>query len=80
MCVCVLRVTVYAESIKSDAPAVRFMWQVLEEFSHEERRLFLKFVWGRSRLPLRVEDFSEKFTIEQIARDNPDAKLPTSHT
>jgi len=30
---------------------VRWFWEVMEEFSHVERSLFLRFVWGRTRLP-----------------------------
>ena len=35
---------------------VSLLWQVLESFTEEERSLFLRFVWGRSRLPLREQD------------------------
>lgn len=44
--------TVYGEGYTEDSPAVRFFWKVLTNFSDEERELYLKFVWGRSRLPL----------------------------
>ena len=70
----------YSDSINPLSPAVEYLWQTLESFNSEERQLFLKFVWGRSRLPLREEDFIDKFTIEQIPRDAPDSHLPTSHT
>ena len=35
---------------------VALLWQVLESFTEAERSLFLRFVWGRSRLPLREQD------------------------
>ena len=32
--------------------------------SNEDRTLYLKFVWGRTRLPLKEEDVSENHTIQ----------------
>ncbi len=34
----------------------KFFWKVFEEFSYDERALYLRFVWGRSRLPLPGEE------------------------
>lgn len=51
----------------------------MKTFSAEERQLFLRFVWGRSRLPLRSEDFDQKFII-MTSPDNNDVTLPISHT
>ena len=45
---------------KRDDPHVRNMWTMLEAFTHPERELFLRFVWGRTRLPLRAADFTQK--------------------
>lgn len=44
--------TVYGEGYTENSPAIKFFWKVLTNFSDEERELYLKFVWGRSRLPL----------------------------
>lgn len=44
--------TEYGEGFTEQSPAIRFFWNVLNSFSDEERELYLKFVWGRSRLPL----------------------------
>lgn len=43
---------------------------------------FLRFVWGRSRLPVRAEDFTSKFTIQRLhaATQSPDRFLPVAHT
>ena len=43
-----------------DDRAIQLFWQVLEEFSDEEKRGFLKFAWGRTRLP------TEKHWPEQM--------------
>jgi len=32
---------------------IRWFWEVMEGFPQRERQLFLRFAWGRSRLPLR---------------------------
>jgi len=58
---------------------VLLLWQVLESFSHKQRELFLRFVWGRSRLPLNVTDFTQKFVVLS-SRTNSDETLPVSHT
>lgn len=44
--------TEYGEGFTEKSPAIQFFWNVLNSFSDEERELYLKFVWGRSRLPL----------------------------
>ena len=44
--------TEYGEGYTENSRAVKYFWNVLTNFSHEERELYLKFVWGRSRLPL----------------------------
>mmetsp|Transcript_25986 Transcript_25986/g.4415 ORF Transcript_25986/g.4415 Transcript_25986/m.4415 type:complete len:178 (+) Transcript_25986:7514-8047(+) len=58
---------------------IRFFWEVLREFSPKERSLFLKFVWGRSRLPA-----GKNFRHMKITRYNPsgnvDNYMPISHT
>ena len=55
------------------------LWEVLKSFSHKQRQLFLRFVWGRSRLPISSADFSQKFVILSC-RHNTDGTLPISHT
>lgn len=51
---------------------VALFWSVLRGFSHEERASFLRFVWGRSRLPLTEAEFSRRFTIQAFGRAPPD--------
>eukprot|EP00743_Colponemidia_sp_Colp-15_P004697 GILK01005060.1.p1 GENE.GILK01005060.1~~GILK01005060.1.p1 ORF type:complete len:518 (-),score=109.58 GILK01005060.1:144-1697(-) len=58
---------------------IHMFWDVLKTFSSREKELFLRFVWGRSRLPIDASDFSQKFEIIRAARDHETA-LPTSHT
>uniref|UniRef100_A0A3Q2YVJ1 HECT domain-containing protein n=1 Tax=Hippocampus comes TaxID=109280 RepID=A0A3Q2YVJ1_HIPCM len=47
---------------------VAWFWQSLEEFTNEERVLFLRFVSGRSRLPSNPADMTQKFQIIKVDR------------
>lgn len=58
---------------------VQFFWEAMESYSGVERQRFLRFVWGRARLPLTDEGFSQQLIIATAYRDN-DAALPESHT
>jgi E3 ubiquitin-protein ligase HERC2 len=59
---------------------IRFFWQVMEEFTNEERSALLRFTWGRSRLPLTAADFSQRFKIQAMDKSPADIHLPESHT
>ena len=59
---------------------IQNFWKCLEEFSAEERASYLRFVWGRSRLPLTSKDFPMQHRISIKSHGNPDLALPTSHT
>ncbi|OQR86230.1 HECT E3 ubiquitin ligase [Achlya hypogyna] len=59
---------------------VKWFWETLRAFSEESRRMFLKFVWGRIRLPRTKAEFSQLFKLQNNARDPPDTYLPVSHT
>lgn len=51
----------------------------METLTEEERSLYLKFVWGRSRLPINLENLSRKHSIEYYSGRAADS-LPISHT
>lgn len=77
------RCTEYSSCSASDAHIVWF-WQVLRKFSHDERSAFLRFVWGRSRLPANEKEFPQRFKLQsfskaQVGRSS-DGYLPISHT
>ena len=52
----------------------------MEEFEQEERAAFLRFVWGRSRLPLDLESFHQKFKIQSSQKSPADSYFPLAHT
>lgn len=45
-----------------------------------ERSAFLRFVYGRSRLPSNTSVLSEKLRISRLPKPDPDNWLPVSHT
>jgi E3 ubiquitin-protein ligase HERC2 len=53
---------------------------VLEDFTDEERSMFLRFCWGRSRLPLTAAAFPQRFKLQSFGRSPADNYLPVSHT
>eukprot|EP01036_Dinobryon_divergens_P031758 gene31758-41221_t len=59
---------------------ISLFWEVLREFSHDDRRAFLRFTWSRSRLPLNLAGFKQRMKVSRLERSDPDASLPVSHT
>ncbi|CAF1287564.1 unnamed protein product [Didymodactylos carnosus] len=58
------RNTYYDSDNSQDLPHIQRFWTVLSEmFNDEQKKSFLTFVWGRSTLPSRDEDFTSKFKI-----------------
>lgn len=68
--------------VESTSHLVQWFWQSLEEFTNHERSLFLRFVWGRTRLPRTAMDFKGKDFIFQVLEkyQPPDTYLPESYT
>lgn len=71
--------TVYSD-FTTDSPRAKHFWAAMEMMSNAERAQFLRFVWGRSRLPLTLEDFDQKFKLQAITCENPDQSFPIAHT
>ncbi|XP_063955724.1 probable E3 ubiquitin-protein ligase HERC1 isoform X1 [Lytechinus pictus] len=71
------RVVRYRE-IDEHHPLVQWLWQTLEQFTNEERVLFMRFVSGRSRLPANIADISQRFQIMKVDRSVDG--LPTAQT
>ena len=58
---------------------VKRYWQVMEGFSNDDKISYLRFVWGRTRLPLKEEECVELHTIQ--LDENADSKrLPVGRT
>ena len=56
----------YKGGLHSDSRRVRMLWRVLESFALEEREQFLRFVWGRARLPASEAAFYTPFRITRF--------------
>lgn len=59
-------VTTY-KGIDAMAPLTRWFWEVMESFNQTERSLFLRFVWGRTRLPRTAADFRGRDFVLQVS-------------
>lgn len=47
---------------------IQMLWRILEGFSQDDRRMFIKFTWGRSRLPLTLAGFKQRMKITRELR------------
>jgi len=73
------RHTKFTGVLSSSHPLIRHFFDALHSFNMEERQLFLRFVWGRNRLPATDADWTRPFTINYLATAS-DESLPISHT
>lgn len=80
--------TVYSDCAETDRH-IQLFWKVLEGFTDEQRSAYLKFVWGRSRLPLRRQDWEQAHKLAAFHPPKPspgntpaplDEYLPFGHT
>ncbi|XP_048855280.1 LOW QUALITY PROTEIN: E3 ubiquitin-protein ligase HERC2 [Brienomyrus brachyistius] len=70
------------KGVEPTVPLIQWFWEVMESFSNTERSLFLRFVWGRTRLPRTIADFRGRdFVVQVLDKYNPpDHFLPESYT
>jgi len=54
------------KGIDASASLIQWFWEVMEEFTNTERSLFLRFVWGRTRLPRTIADFRGRDFVIQV--------------
>lgn len=83
-------VTWFWEVMEEFTNQVRPIWRchtfssaaILIETKHfQERSLFLRFVWGRTRLPRTIADFRGRdFVLQVLEKNPPDHFLPESYT
>ncbi|GBG29572.1 E3 ubiquitin-protein ligase HERC2 [Hondaea fermentalgiana] len=75
--------SIYGDGVTEATPSIQLFWQVLHEFSQEDRQRYLRFVWGRSRLPSSSQDWDRKHKISKLSvrgSTPADQMLPTAHT
>eukprot|EP01016_Furgasonia_blochmanni_P046718 TRINITY_DN6774_c0_g1_i7.p1 TRINITY_DN6774_c0_g1~~TRINITY_DN6774_c0_g1_i7.p1 ORF type:complete len:363 (-),score=64.52 TRINITY_DN6774_c0_g1_i7:92-1087(-) len=72
--------TNYGDFTESDN-VIKWFWKIFEGFSREERVLYLRFVWGRSTLPLKIDDlFGRRHKIDKMHWSDADKRMPQAHT
>ncbi|KAF4323672.1 hypothetical protein G195_003129 [Phytophthora kernoviae 00238/432] len=62
------RRTIYGDGCQATDPHIAYFWDVLTAFSDEQKSSFLRFVWGRSRLPTHAADFTQDFKISGLPK------------
>ena len=71
----------YGVGVSGSQRHVRHFWHALRRFTPHERRLFLRFVWGRSRLPMSDAEWGDtRFTLHTKQTARPDSVYPVAHT
>ena len=60
-------------------PVIVHFWRAMENLTQEERSQFIRFVWGRSRLPLKGRPWPQTFKIQRMGGVS-DETLPVTHT
>lgn len=71
------------EGYSKDDKIILYFWEVLREMTSAERKLFLQFVWARSRLPKKESDFEDPFKIQKDTKTSGSptkTALPTAST
>ena len=63
-----------------DPQLIDIFWQVLEEFNHAQRVKYLKFVYGRGKLPTNLDSLKEKHKILRYLGDSNDRAFPKAQT
>jgi len=62
-----------------DHDIVKRWWRVFEAFSDVHKSAYLKFVWGRARLPNNLTNLSYKHEV-RLMESQTDASFPQAHT
>eukprot|EP00937_MAST-01D_sp_MAST-1D-sp2_P000982 g982.t1 len=62
----------------ASSSVIGWFWEAMESFSSEDRTMFIRFVWGRNRLPPPGQPWPQRFTIDR--GPDGDTQLPEAHT
>ncbi|CAI2369874.1 unnamed protein product [Moneuplotes crassus] len=79
----ILKSITYYSNCSADNEYIQRFWRVFDAFSNQERCMFLKFVWGRARLPPPERLNNQNFKIllaDNYRHNNPDDRFPQAHT
>ena len=62
---------------------ILWFWEIMSEFTQSDRKAYLRFTWGRNRLPLTKAGFKQRMKISRLSPrrvEDMDCTLPVSHT
>jgi len=62
--------TRYQGSYSEKTPVIANFWKLFNEYDNYHRVLYLRFAWGRSRLPLCSDDFDNKHEITLLGKSH----------
>ena len=65
--------------VRRDAAQVKRFWRVMQGFSQEDRSKFIRYCWGRSRLP-KPSSWPPNTPFKLTKHNGDDRMLPLSHT
>ena len=72
--------TKYGVGVSPNQRHVRYFWAAMRRFTPEQRSAFMRFVWGRSRLPASAAEWGDmKLTIHTKHTAQPDRVHPMPH-
>lgn len=66
------------EQYTASHPVIRRFWRVFASLTQEDRSRYVRFVWGRSRLPSDGGTWTSSHTIQK--QSGGDRTLPMAHT
>ena len=70
----------YGVGVSPNQRHVRYFWAAMRRFTPEQRSAFMRFVWGRSRLPASAAEWGDmKLTIHTKHTAQPDRVHPMPH-
>lgn len=72
--------TRYGAGVNPKHRHIALFWSVLEDLSSAQRRLFLQFIWGRTRLPSAEQWGEQHMRVHTLDTRLPDLHLPIAHT
>lgn len=61
------------------SPIIKRFWRVLTAFDDDQRQMYLKFVWGRSRLPIDTKGMRQRHRID-VCNHMDKTGFPQAHT
>lgn len=79
-------VSEYVEPLSEEDDLVSYFWEAMRSFSQEELSLYLRFIWGRTRLPARNGNHRQNTLVHKLCYLNtpsgadPDKYMPVGHT